>query len=170
MNKLIPLLSICLMLGSSQQILSDQHAPDLKASMSTDEYEDMGLDKLSNDELARLSKWILGQKSKPLELRVVENKVPKQTEETPSLKPKIESEETRPYDNQIIKTTIDGLFKGWTGRTVFKLSNGQIWRQRLKGSWRFEAESPEVEIKKNFMGYYIMRVADKKAVGVIRIK
>jgi len=72
--------------------------------------------------------------------------------------------------NQTIKATIKGKFSGWSGKTIFKLSNGQVWRQRIKGNWRYRAESPSVEIKKNFMGYYVMRVDDKKSVGVSQIK
>jgi hypothetical protein len=45
-----------------------------------------------------------------------------------------------------------------------------VWRQRLKGRWRYISDSPSVVIKKNFMGYYVMRVDDRKSIGVKRIK
>ncbi|MDR0881742.1 MAG: hypothetical protein LBP55_04270, partial [Candidatus Adiutrix sp.] len=28
-----------------------------------------------------------------------------------------------------IESQIDGTFEGWSGETVFKLTNGQIWQQ-----------------------------------------
>ena len=45
-----------------------------------------------------------------------------------------------------IESRIDGEFKGWEGKTVFKLQNGQIWQQASYG-YRFTvADSPKVLI------------------------
>ena len=147
---------------ASQEAFSNQHVLDLKAEMSEKEYVLTGLNKLSDDELSRLAKWIIDRDSNEV---VLDN-----LSDTP-VKKEVAVEIARPLnDNEIVKATIKGQFKGWSGKTVFKLSNGQVWRQRLSGTWRHTADSPSVEIKKNFLGYYVMRVADKKAVGVTRIK
>jgi len=46
-----------------------------------------------------------------------------------------------------------------------------VWKQRLPGQWRYDASSPEVEISKNFMGYWMLRVLSAdRAVGVTRIE
>lgn len=147
---------------ASQEVFSNQHVLDLKAEMSEKEYVLTGLNKLSDDELSRLAKWIIDRDSNEV---VLEN-----LSETPVKKEVAEEIASPLNDNEIVKATIKGKFKGWSGKTVFKLSNGQVWRQRLSGTWRHTADSPSVEIKKNFLGYYVMRVADKKAVGVTRIK
>ena len=162
MKLLTIFISVCVLLTAGEEVHSNEHALVLKSAMPAEEYRRMGLSKLSADELGRLSRWIIDRDSSEV---VLDNLIA-----TP-LKKEVAAETPRSLDdNEIIKATIKGEFKGWSGKTVFKLSNGQVWRQRLSGSWRYSADSPSVEIKKNFLGYYVMRVADKKAVGVTRIK
>ncbi len=145
--------------GVSGAALSDEIR--LIEQLNTEEIESMGLDKLSDDELRRLSDWIYKVES-----------LKKTAVAEASAKPiEAPKDDFVPLNRDVvIKTTIDGKFSGWSGKTTFKLSNGQVWQQRLSGRWRFEAESPSVEIKKNVFGYYVMRVADKKTVGVSRVK
>jgi hypothetical protein len=70
-----------------------------------------------------------------------------------------------------IRTRIAGEFRGWDGDTVFRLENGQIWKQRLPGNWYYRADSPEVELRKNLMGYWVMKVvAADRGVGVTRLQ
>jgi len=45
-----------------------------------------------------------------------------------------------------IESRIDGEFKGWEGKTVFKLQNGQIWQQASYGYNVTFADSPKVSI------------------------
>jgi len=45
-----------------------------------------------------------------------------------------------------IESRIDGEFKGWEGKTVFKLQNGQIWQQASYGYNVTFADSPKVLI------------------------
>jgi hypothetical protein len=45
-----------------------------------------------------------------------------------------------------IESRIDGEFKGWEGKTVFKLQNGQIWQQASYGYSVTFADSPKVLI------------------------
>ena len=162
MKLLTIFISVCVLSTAGEEVYSNEHALDLKSAMPAEEYRRMGLSKLSVDELSRLSRWIVARDSNEV---VLDNLI------VTSLKKEVAADMSRSLDdNEILKATIKGEFKGWSGKTVFKLSNGQIWRQRLSGSWRHSADSPSVEIKKNFLGYYVMRVADKKTVGVTRIK
>jgi hypothetical protein len=152
----------CLILFGSQIAYSDEHVEDLRSEMSVAEFKQMGLSKLSNNELATLYLWVKMRESEgPIESSLTVVKA-----EQPTSRQRID----QPSNNQTITTSIKGPFEGWTGATVFRLSNGQVWRQRLKGRWRYKAESPNVEIKKNFMGYHVMRIDDKKSIGVTRIK
>tara|TARA_B110000093_G_C12926757_1_gene391687 strand:- start:1439 stop:1576 length:138 start_codon:yes stop_codon:yes gene_type:complete len=41
-----------------------------------------------------------------------------------------------------------------------------VWRQRLAKKWRYQTESPDVTMKKNVMGYFVVRVDDKKSTDV----
>jgi hypothetical protein len=143
---------------------SDTEVADIKNLLSQEKFDQMGLSKLSDRELSELYQWI---KSGEFEESLAE-KPPIDTVQVAlnQSAPKVVDLER----NQTIKATIKGKFSGWSGKTIFKLSNGQVWRQRIKGNWRYRAESPSVEIKKNFMGYYVMRVDDKKSVGVSQIK
>lgn len=159
MKNFVKFLLCVILFGVSGIALSEEIR--LIEQLNTDEIESMGLDKLSHDELRRLSDWIY--KVESVEKIAVAEASPKPVD--------LSKDDFVPLNRDVvIKTTIDGKFSGWSGKTTFKLSNGQVWQQRLSGRWRFEAESPSVEIKKNVFGYYVMRVADKKAVGVSRIK
>lgn len=46
----------------------------------------------------------------------------------------------------VVDSRIDGEFKGWEGKTVFKLQNGQIWQQASYGYSVTFADSPKVLI------------------------
>ena len=46
----------------------------------------------------------------------------------------------------MIESQIAGEFKGWTGDTIFKLSNGQIWQQ-IEYDYEYEYDyMPDVTI------------------------
>ncbi|GIR39336.1 MAG: hypothetical protein CM15mP51_01160 [Porticoccaceae bacterium] len=98
---------------------------------------ELGLTKLTPQEINKLSDWINNFDKSNL----------KQNQAFPDNE-----------DRFVITSQIDGSFRGWDGKTVFRLKNGQIWQQRLSGKWRYFAEDPPVEITKNFFGYFVMRV------------
>lgn len=45
-----------------------------------------------------------------------------------------------------IESQIDGTFEGWSGETIFKLTNGQIWQQAEYAYTYHYAYRPEVII------------------------
>ena len=57
----------------------------------------------------------------------------------------------------LIETRIDGEFEGWTGETIFKLANGQVWQQITFAYTYHYAFRPEVMIVKTH-GAYRMKV------------
>jgi len=63
-----------------------------------------------------------------------------------------------PRQDFVIRSQIEGTFKGWRGETVFKLTNGQRWVQRRRSYYRTELVEPEIEITKNAMGFYMLEV------------
>lgn len=66
---------------------------------------------------------------------------------------------------------IVGRFEGWTGKTYFPLDNGQIWRQRTRGSYRWIADAPEVEITRGLFGTYNLTVKETgRSIGVTRLQ
>jgi hypothetical protein len=57
-----------------------------------------------------------------------------------------------------IRSRVPGLFLGWTGETVFRLENGQVWRQTEPGSFGVRLQDPEVEISRGWLGGYFLSV------------
>jgi hypothetical protein len=61
-------------------------------------------------------------------------------------------------------------FRGWAGKSVFVLDNGQVWRQRTPGSLRYSGNDSTVIITQNFLGKFVMKhQATGRAIGVRRI-
>lgn len=68
----------------------------------------------------------------------------------------------------VIKSRINGEFKGWEGETSYELTNGQIWQQsHYKYKYKY-SHRPEVIIY-NPGGGHIMKVAGTSA-KVRRVK
>jgi hypothetical protein len=57
-----------------------------------------------------------------------------------------------------IHSRVPGLFLGWTGDTVFRLENGQVWRQVEPGSFGVRLQDPEVEIARGWLGGFFLSV------------
>jgi hypothetical protein len=58
-------------------------------------------------------------------------------------------------------------FSGWSGQTLFRLDNGQVWRQRIKGRYMFSGDDTRVVITRNLLGFYNMTlVGSGRSVGV----
>lgn len=78
--------------------------------------------------------------------------------------------DTSDESNQLHARVV-GKFRGWSGKTVFTLDNGQVWRQRISGRYTYTGEDTRVVISQNRFGFYDMRlVAADRSVGVSRIK
>ena len=76
-----------------------------------------------------------------------------------------EPEVSEPFEAEIV-----GPFSGWSGKTVFTLSNGQVWRQRSGSNYRHTAKGQAVAVKKNFLGLWTLTVLSSgRTVGVYRI-
>lgn len=62
----------------------------------------------------------------------------------------------------VIESNIDGTFEGWKGDTVYKLTNGQVWKQKVyKYEYKY-AFRPEVIIAE-INGSYVMQVEGTNA-------
>jgi len=67
-----------------------------------------------------------------------------------------QSIEVRRLSN-VIESNIDGTFEGWKGDTVYKLTNGQVWKQKTyKYEYKY-AFRPAVVIAE-INGSYVMQV------------
>jgi hypothetical protein len=137
------------------QAESESSFPGIEALMTADEYKASGVEKLSPAERQALNRWLIRYTAEDSEvLRNTDEEV-------------IEAA----YEQQT-NTTILPPFKGWNGKTRFKLENGQIWEQRRRGNFSYNGpDKPEVQITKNFMGFYRMEMVETgKSVQVQRVK
>ena len=157
LTKLKVLIISMLLVFFSSQVTAQQaksgNWDGLKKMMTAEEYEKTGLDKLSPEELKLLDRWFLKFLAHESEQLVKADKKIKKLQQ------------------QGVRRHIMGKFKGWTGKTVFRLDNGEVWKQRLGGRYAISLENPEVEISKNLFGFYEMKILKTgRRVGVTRVK
>ena len=57
-----------------------------------------------------------------------------------------------------VQSRYDGEFTGWSGNTLFRLENGQVWKQAQSGRVSARAARPKVTIKRATLGGYRMSV------------
>lgn len=70
----------------------------------------------------------------------------------------------------LVESSIDGTFTGWTGDTIFKLSNGQIWQQSSFAYIYHWAYSPKVMIYKSGTAYKMKVDGVDSEINVTRLK
>lgn len=120
----------------------------LEERMTGQEYMETGLHKLNEEELAALNEWIR-------ERSLTEGEVDRLAEPRPDGR----AAGTAAGDRSTIRSRIDGKFTGWSGRTVFQLQNGMVWRQAERDNFRIaEVENPEVEIRPGALGTWRLSV------------
>ncbi|WP_456378119.1 hypothetical protein [Thiolapillus sp.] len=164
MNKvkvlMLALLAICL---PATALAKD--FPGIEALMSKEEFAATGLGKLTAGERRALDAWLL---------KYTTDDVPGLVEEIPELKESLtlrQAVSAKPEEEGPIASRITGDFNGWKGKTLFRLENGQVWKQRQTGFYRKKLERPEVKISKNLLGFYMLEVVETgRRIGVKRIK
>lgn len=154
---LIQIITLVAMLGAAGAVVSEVSDTSawkgLNRMMSAEEFKQAGLDKLNPEELERLDRWLL-------QFLVHDSEMVVKSDET-----------IRELQKQPIRHRIVGHFRGWDGKTTFTLDNGEVWHQRVPSRYFASLEDPEVEISRNPLGYYELKVVETgRRVGVTRIK
>ncbi len=129
-------------------------AATLEQEMSKREFGRAGLEKLDAEELAYLNRY-LGREALEPEVSFGREQLE-------------DAEPVRQFEKIVAR--IKGEFDGWDGHTRFRLDNGQIWEQRVSGTYRHHATDPEVTVERGRFGYYLTITGSKRRVGVKRIK
>jgi hypothetical protein len=75
-----------------------------------------------------------------------------------------------PATPSVIEARVEGNFEGWSGETIVKLMNGQIWQQTEYYYEYHYAFMPDVVIYKSGSGYKMSIKGVGKAVGVKRLR
>ena len=77
----------------------------------------------------------------------------------------------RNESDEPLTASYDGEFSGWSGQTLFKLDNGQVWRQSQSGRVSHRRSRPVITIKKGAFGSYRLSVDGlNKTIRVKRVK
>ena len=144
---------IALLLVLATLSVSSADDLDIRELMTAEEFAASGLDRLSNEEFDVVNRWLM---------RYSGQTVAEINSTTSAL---------RDSDSYTIRSRIDGEFTGWNGPTRFPLKNGQLWETKSTRRYSYSAVDPEVEITRNWLGTYKMRLVDTdKSIYVKRVR
>ena len=159
--------------------------------MSPEERQKSGVDTLTAEQRQFLSEWLLENYTRN-PAKVVSSPAtapdtsPQQAASNEATADTIEAEidrrvaarladnrasEKKPASDSSFEARLTGNFTGWSGKTVFRLDDGQVWRQRSAANYRHRGTDVRVKFKKNWMGGWEMTVVSSgKTVLVSKVK
>ena len=161
----------------------------IESVMSAEERVKSGVDSLTAEQRQFLNNWLKENYDRRTESVVTRTtpdeqsastEQPAKLEATPEaivaevdrrvaaeLADKRESEKTKQSDSDF-EARLTSDFTGWTGKTIFKLDNGQVWRQRSSANYRHRGSDRRVTFKKNWMGGWEMTVVSSGKTVLVR--
>jgi hypothetical protein len=162
----------------------------IRELMSPEQFRAAGLEKLNDAELEALDAWLQGRRN---DARVAPASVTVSAEATTRLEEAPAGSEGMPagagygdsmegfglpeptpaekYAAKEMRAVVLPPFRGWNGKTVFKLDNGQVWQQRVSGRYTYGGDDRNVAITVNNFGFYELELLSVgRVVGVKRIK
>lgn len=151
------LLSVAVLfsMGLSSARAADAEPPPVESLMTPQDFSASGLDKLTDAERAHLSEWLVRYRQ-----GATEGPPPPKTPEQRAEEREVE-----------IAAKVLPAFTGWSGKTIFRLDNGQVWQQRQNGKMRYKGEDSTVVIYQNMLGGYMLKHNDSgRAIGIKRIE
>lgn len=148
--------------------------------MTAEERAQSGLSKLTRKELDFLNSWL------SLHLRPTDNGSADYSIERTRSEEFIETEVQRRLADKLAieaasaerakksrtySAIVIGGFSGWQGKTLFRLDNGEIWRQKSNSKYRYRGSDARVRLTQNWAGGWEMEVASTgKRVLVKRVR
>lgn len=150
-------------------------AADLENILTADQFHGAGLNTLSPDQMATLNGWLTTY----LRSQDASSVIPR-TPLVPEMAAPPPATGAGAFGATMLKSTADepdsihstiiGKFTGWSGSTIFKLANGQVWQQSSPDDYETEMLNPEVIIKKLRFGYVLTLPGRGHTVFVMRIQ
>src|SRR5438034_10032184 len=110
-NSFVPPALFCALVFFAVPHLHAQGEGGIKQAMSPEEFHKAGLDKLSDEELRNLDRWLQGDREKTAK------KAAARTSRTKM---------------DLVVSRVAGSFPGLTGKTIIELEDGTVWRQANK--------------------------------------
>ena len=198
MPLLFRLLVLCAALSPTGAVMTrdDPGFPGIEKLMTPGEYRAAGIDRLTPAQREALNQWLIrytaGDSQVPLNTdgeigeAAGDSRVPLNTDgeigeaagdsqvplNTDGEIGEAAGESQEATGEREIIARLGENFSGWTGETLFRLDNGQVWQQRRRGFYTYRGPAnPAVRITKNFMGFYRMEMVESgKSVQVKRVK
>lgn len=141
---------------------------DFVRTLTPEETQSAGLTKLSPAERARLEELVeryragrMAVAEKAVEARSVEPaKSKKLMPDWVGALIILQHAESKPAGDQTLESRLTGDFTGWSGRSTFRLENGQLWAQANGDSYDYSPalHSPKVKIYPASFGSYWLEV------------
>ena len=163
----------------------------LDKAMTADERVKSGIDSLTVQQREFLNSWLKARYGEPAQVEASEPdtaivRTPATSVTAEAEAQAIETEVERrvaaklaatqtgkdsPKGDMPLEARLVGDFKGWTGKTVFRLDNGQVWRQRSASTYRHNGSDMRVRFEQNWMGGWEMEVLSSgKSVLVKKVR
>lgn len=163
MNKKILFTSLCILVFASQvqrAAMAAESFSTLEERMTDKEMQETGINKLTDQELARLNEWL--RRHSVATLKNAQARPASAGGEITDTRG-FELKKNKKKDSNLGKTIhahIVGAFSGWKGKgTLFKLDNGMVWKQAEAGTFAIrEVTDPEITIKRGFLGDWNLSV------------
>ncbi|MCD8483004.1 MAG: hypothetical protein LR015_10300 [Verrucomicrobia bacterium] len=170
MKQLWAFILVSIPIISLSSLHADEAADALLAKMGPEVYHASGMHRLSPEERAALATWMGAMVE-------IERERAKD-EALPSGEPSFGLEHVTERIGSLFRNSPDriesriiGEFRGWNGNTVFRLENGQVWRQSAPGTFFYRTENPVVYIRRAMLGSYLLQIEGKNSsVRVRRIE
>jgi hypothetical protein len=143
-------LSIAVRAADDDGAARQKDFPGIQKLMTAEEFARAGLDQLTPEQVRALDDWLVRYTAG--EAYVVQTTSEQVRAAVPEFR---------------LEARIVPPFNGWSGQTLFRLDNGQVWRQRIKGRYMFSGDDTRVVITRNLLGFYNMTLMSSgRSVGV----
>lgn len=147
--------------------LAEEPYKAIEQRMPAEEFKAAGLDKLSPEELARLNAWLSAEQG--VQVEAVRAQVRADVEQAQEKRAGFFERENREPVNSALK----GEFRGWSGRMIFDLANGQSWEMVEPSSLYVPRalRDPKVKITPGLIsGWYLQVEGYNTRAKVRRVK
>lgn len=170
MNKWLLFLIVFLV---STPLLAQDKFTSVEERMTGKEFMDAGLDKLTDEELAALNRWLRDHSVATLDAAPARSRAAAPgTAAAAAVGGDERGFEGAATDRSTIVSRLVGEFDGWDGETVFELENGMVWKQdETDKFFTRNMVNPEVTIKSGLFNSWRLSVEGyNKSVKVERIQ
>ena len=160
------LLTVFAMPWASAESMADGVFEGLQQEMSADEERATGVDSLSDAELGALNQWLRARFNQMQETVSAEVRASDAAEREAEIERRVAIEMEAQAQSAVSETTLEDEFEaeivspfnGWSGGAIFKLSNGQTWRQRNTAVYRHRGADTRVRFTRGYFGLWRMVV------------